>query len=216
MFRRKDYKYCIYIYRLPLWSSGQSSWLQNGDVLCFLWGTNWIYICYVEESRPRLWSSGQNSWLHNGDVLCFLWGTNWIYICYVEESRPPLWSSGQSSWLQIQRSGLDSRHYQISREVVDLERGPLSLVSTIEELLGRKSSGSGLERREYGSKDPSRSPRCTLYPQKLALNSPTSGGRYVGIVRSRTQATEFFKRKLKGQACYNLLRYFQYIISLNL
>jgi hypothetical protein len=31
----------------PLWSSGQSSWLQNGNVLCFLWGT-WIYICYVE------------------------------------------------------------------------------------------------------------------------------------------------------------------------
>jgi hypothetical protein len=29
-----------------------------------------------------------------------------------------------------------------------LERGPLSLVSTIEELLGRKSSGSGLESRE--------------------------------------------------------------------
>jgi hypothetical protein len=28
---------------------------------------------------------------------------------------------------------------------VDLERGPLSLVSTIEELLERKSSGSGLE-----------------------------------------------------------------------
>jgi hypothetical protein len=27
--------------RPPLWSSGQSSWLQNGDVLCFLWGTNW-------------------------------------------------------------------------------------------------------------------------------------------------------------------------------
>jgi hypothetical protein len=33
---------------------------------------------------------------------------------------------------------------------VGLERGPLSLVSTIEELLGRKSSGSGLENREYG------------------------------------------------------------------
>jgi hypothetical protein len=46
-----------------LWSSGQSSWLQNGHVLCFLWGTNWIYICYVEESRPPLWPSGQSSWL---------------------------------------------------------------------------------------------------------------------------------------------------------
>jgi hypothetical protein len=33
---------------------------------------------------------------------------------------------------------------------VGLERGPLSLVGTTEELLDRKSSGSGLENREYG------------------------------------------------------------------
>jgi hypothetical protein len=37
-----------------------------------------------------------------------------------------------------------------------LERGPLSLVSTTEELLGRKSNGSGLEIREYGRRDPLR------------------------------------------------------------
>jgi hypothetical protein len=37
-----------------------------------------------------------------------------------------------------------------------VERGPPSLVSTIEELLGRKSSGSGLESRGYGRRDPSR------------------------------------------------------------
>jgi hypothetical protein len=30
-----------------------------------------------------------------------------------------------------------------------------------------------------------------MYLQKLALTSPTGGGRSVGIVRSRTQATEF-------------------------
>jgi hypothetical protein len=30
-----------------------------------------------------------------------------------------------------------------------------------------------------------------LYPQKLALTSPTSGGRSVGKVRSRTQTMEF-------------------------
>ena len=29
-----------------------------------------------------------------------------------------------------------------------------------------------------------------LYPQTLALTSPTGGGRSVGIVRSRTKATE--------------------------
>jgi hypothetical protein len=40
--------------------------------------------------------------------------------------------------------GSDSRRYKIFWEVVGLEQGPLSLVSTIEELLGRNSSGFGL------------------------------------------------------------------------
>jgi hypothetical protein len=39
---------------------------------------------------------------------------------------------------------------------VGLERGPLDLMSTIEELFERKRSGSGLENREYGHKDLSR------------------------------------------------------------
>jgi molybdopterin biosynthesis enzyme MoaB len=61
---------------------------------------------------------------------------------------------------------------------VGLERGPLSLVSTTEELLQRKSSGFGLEIRYTAVGD-------------LAPTSLTSGGRSVAIVRSRTQATEF-------------------------
>jgi hypothetical protein len=113
------------------------------------------------------------------------------FICYVEQSRPPLWSSGQSSCLQIQRSEFDSRCYQIFWEIVGLERGPLSFVSTTEELLEIKSSGSGLENREYGRRDPSRWQRGTLYPQQLTLTSSTNGGRSVGIVRSQTQAMEF-------------------------
>jgi hypothetical protein len=75
---------------------------------------------------------------------------------------------------------------------VGLERGPLSLVRTIEELLERKSSGFDLESREHGRRDSSRWPRGTLYPQKLALTSPTSCGRSVGIVRSLIQAMELF------------------------
>jgi hypothetical protein len=72
---------------------------------------------------------------------------------------------------------------------VDLERGPFSLVSTTEDLLERKSSGSGLQSRE------NRGIPCTdhatpMYSQKLTLTSPTSGGHSVGIVRSRTKATE--------------------------
>jgi hypothetical protein len=94
-----------------------------------------------------------------------------------------LWSSGQSSWLQIWRSRV--------RFPMLPELGPLILVSTIEELLERKSSGSGLEILEHGRRDPSFWPHGTLYPQELALTLPTSGGRSVLIVRSRNQATEF-------------------------
>jgi hypothetical protein len=88
--------------------------------------------------------------------------------------------------------GFHFRRYQIFWEVVGLERGPLNLVGTIEELLERKSSGNGLENLEYGRGDPLRWQSDTLYPQTLALTWPTSGGRSVGIICSQTKDTEFF------------------------
>jgi len=47
-----------------------------------------------------------------------------------------------------------------------------------------------------------------LYPQKLALTSPTGGGRSVGIVRVRTKATEYAYRAygVKPLSC-RLLKY---------
>ena len=41
-----------------------------------------------------------------------------------------------------------------------------------------------------------------LYPQKLALTSPTGGGRSGGIVRSRTKATEFFSYSILFTTTY--------------
>jgi hypothetical protein len=58
-----------------------------------------------------------------------------------------------SAWLQIQRFGFDSRRYYIFWEVLGLERGLLSLMSTTEDLLERKSSGFVLEIGEYGRRD---------------------------------------------------------------
>jgi hypothetical protein len=81
---------------------------------------------------------------------------------------PLLWSSSQSSWLQIRRSLV--RFPVLQKKVVGLERGPLSLVSATEELLGRNSSGSGLECEEYSRRDSSRWPRGTLYQQKVGTN----------------------------------------------
>jgi hypothetical protein len=72
-----------------------------------------------------------------------------------------------------------------------LERGPLSLVSTTEELLDRKvadpiykTENTAVEIRHDNHVAPS-------IRKKLAITSPTSGGRSAGIVRSQTQTMEF-------------------------
>jgi hypothetical protein len=73
---------------------------------------------------------------------------------------------------------------------VGLERGPLSLMSTTEELLGRKlaapvlkieNTAIGIHRADHAK---------LLYPQKLALTLQTSGSCSVGIVRQRTKSTK--------------------------
>jgi hypothetical protein len=52
--------------------------------------------------------------------------------------------------------------------------------------LNEKVAAPVLKTEINGRGDPLRWPRDALYPQKLALTSPTSGGRSVGIVRLRT------------------------------
>jgi hypothetical protein len=70
---------------------------------------------------------------------------------------------------------------------VGLEWCSFSLVSTTEELLDRKVAAP-----VYKTENTAVGIRHALYPQTLAVTSPTSGGRSVGIVRSRTQTMEFF------------------------
>jgi hypothetical protein len=114
-----------------------------------------------------------NSFVHTCLVSHYYWVR--YYICW----------RGQGSWLQIQRSRIIFP--ALSYFVVGLVRGPFSLVSTIEELFGRKSRGSDLENQEYD--------RCSdiqhLLSANLVLTSATSDDRSVGIVRSRTKATRF-------------------------
>jgi hypothetical protein len=63
------------------------------------------------------------------------------------------------------------------------------------------ASHIGLEIWEYGCGDLLWWPRNTLCSQKLALTSPSSGGCSVGIVRSRTKATEFVCLASRNCSC---------------
>jgi hypothetical protein len=85
----------------------------------------------------------------------------------------------------------DSWHYQIFWEVVGLEQHPLSLMSTIEELLGKKCSGSSLE-SENAVVGICRVDHSTSSARKmLVVTLLTSGSRSVSMVHSQTEVTEF-------------------------
>jgi hypothetical protein len=103
----------------------------------------------------------------------------YIYPLLHTSSGPPLWSSGQSSWLHIQRSRV--RFPELSDFLRSSGSG--TGFTQFRELLGRNSSGSGLENREYGLGDPLRLSRDTLYPQKLAnfADIRRSLGRYISL-----------------------------------
>ena len=107
--------------------------------------------------------------------------------------RPPLWSSGQSFWLQIQRSRVQ---FPALPDFLSSSGSGTGSTHPREVNWGAtwiKSSGSGPEKQRLTAVGI----RCAdyvtpLYPQKLALTSPTGGGRSVGIVRLRTKATELW------------------------
>jgi hypothetical protein len=77
----------------------------------------------------------------------YTWSYNGFYEYLVWKQVNSVAFIPQANSYRSRGPGFDSRRYQIFWEVVGLERGPLSFVSIIEELLEWKSSGSGLENR---------------------------------------------------------------------
>jgi hypothetical protein len=93
----------------------------------------------------------------------------------------------------------DSQRYQSFSEEVGLERGLLSLVSTIEELFeGKKVEAPVCKTKTTAVGIHSADHATPIYLSNLALNSPTSGGRSVGIVCWRTKATELFSSDIQN------------------
>ena len=106
---------------------------------------------------------------------------------------PPLWSSGQSFWLQIQRSRVRSPALPDFLSSSGSGTGSTQPREVkLRSYLNKKCSGSRFRKQRWTAVGIRCANHVTpLYPQKLALTSPTGGGRSVGMVRSRTKATEF-------------------------
>jgi hypothetical protein len=77
------------------------------------------------------------------------------------------------------------------KKVVGLKRGPLSLVSTTEELLDRKVAAPVYKTENTAVGIRHADHVVPSIRKTLAITSPTSGSRTIGIVRSRTETMEF-------------------------
>jgi hypothetical protein len=95
-----------------------------------------------------------------------------------------LYSSGQSSWLQIQRFGFDARRYQIFLRSSGSGTGSTQPREDNWGAITRKYRLRSRKSKLTTVGDSLSWPRDTLCLLKLALTSPTSGGRSVGIVRA--------------------------------
>ena len=107
-----------------------------------------------------------------------------------------LWSSGQSFWLQMQRFRVQSPALPDFLSSSGSGTGSTQPREPREVNWGatwmKKSSGSRSRKQRLTAVGTRCADHVTpLYPQKLALTSPTGGCRSVGIVRVRTKATEF-------------------------
>ena len=163
----------------------------------------YYYYYYCHHHHPH-------SLLHRSKECGWWWwwyGSDWastshLMFChkfsdYTSCIRPPLWSSDQSFWLQIQRSRVRSPALPDF-----LSSSGSGTGSTQPRKVNwgatwmKKSSGSRSRKQRLTAVGTRCADHVTpLYPQKLALTSPTVGGRSVGIVRVRTKATEFFLSK---------------------
>jgi hypothetical protein len=142
------------------------------EVVCFQRLTNWIFKYYLQRmtdptsrQRGRRKKTRQQISENNIRTESNIWSQvpEWARYLDIITDWPRV-----VIWLWLDRlCGLvvrvpgyrsrgpwfDYRRYQIFWEMV--WNGVHSLVSTTEELLGRNSCGSGLERRECGRRDPS-------------------------------------------------------------
>jgi hypothetical protein len=143
-------------------------------IKALIWTSKRLLIVLVSAvTSAKLWAHSFLLCLYRQQRSPLFFG-NFIQTIIFWVTLPPLWSSGQSSWIQIQRSGVrfpglpDFLRSSGSTQPHENNWGAISR--------SRKTEINGRG-------DPMRWPPDTLYPQKLALTSTTSGGRSVAILR---------------------------------
>ena len=149
-YRCRDYTHCFKYYNAKFAVS---------DFACSLWlycrlddFSDWWWNCYEKQivrGLHGIWHevAGSPEWVHiwlpathegrGGGVsgTCFIWLLLWFWFLYHVFMDRLCGLVVRVSGYRYRGPGFDPRRYQIFWVVVGLERGPLSLVGSIEELL---------------------------------------------------------------------------------
>jgi hypothetical protein len=123
-----------------------NSWHRISNALLFMYVHLCVFFVFGRELQYKQYCADEE---HEGQISIEGAGT-WLSKMFALQVKCHHWVCPSHLVVRVpgyrsRGPGSNSRHYQLFGEVVGLKRGPLSLMSTTEELLGRKSRGSGLE-----------------------------------------------------------------------
>jgi hypothetical protein len=133
--------------------------------------------CRGEHLKIHLpWSRGQSQSYLTTDIQS-------ANLCWCQAESEPMTNFSSSSWHSLWSTDPKVRvRFLALPDFLKSSRSGTGFAQPREynwRATWKRNSGSGLEIREYGRRDPSRWPRGTLCPQKLELTLPTSSGTWV-------------------------------------
>jgi hypothetical protein len=136
-----------------MWFLWGTNWISfsfcSGDVTWFLWGTNWISFSFCSDDVT--WFLWGTNWLSfsfcSGDVMWFLWGTNWVSFSFCSDDVT--WFLWGTNWISFSFCSGDVMWFLWGVNWISLSFCSIKTCIIVILLRASVLVKSGLENRDY-------------------------------------------------------------------